>query len=304
MKSEHRHELKTNELGRIVSQATPFLERYANYILIGLAVVIIAATAAVYFSNTTSPATAGWTAMVKANSAEDFATVADDYPNTEVGDWARLIEAESYLENAIRSSFTDRASANSDLNKSREILEQLSKKSGVPEGIRKRALFALARCAEASGEADQAVDLYKQLVREYDDPVYKDIAEGRISVLETADAKDFYAWFRKQNPKPEDRQQPRDGMSDPFGLPPGHPPILTLPELPDELKLPEEKADTKKASSMPAEAAPAGTAATPEKSDAKTPPPAPEKTTGEQKPAPTPPTESKEGSAETPAPPK
>ena len=50
MKSEHRHDLKTNELGRLVTKATPFLERYSNHILIVLGAIIVIGGIAVYWA--------------------------------------------------------------------------------------------------------------------------------------------------------------------------------------------------------------------------------------------------------------
>lgn len=318
MKSEHRHELKTNDLGKIVAQATPFFERHSNSILIGLGVVIAIAVISILLANRTGTSTAGWTAMLQAqlsNSTEKFAEVAGEYPNTSAGDWASLIEAESYIENGIRSSFTDRVGANSDINKAKEILQGLSSKSGAPEEMRKRALYALARAAEVTtdGNTAPAIDLYKQLIREYPDEVYKYLAENRINALETTDAKDFYAWFHKQDPKPEDRAQPHDGSFDPLGLPPDHPPIrngMQLPEPPPGLMMPPVSSPTppvppeSKATTPPVETKPAGETkpADETKPSGDAAPPFPEKKSGDTPTEPTSTTEQKEPPAETPAP--
>lgn len=245
MKSEHRHELQTNDLSRAMSNVTPFLEEYGNRILLGIVAVCLIAGAAIWWARTsTASAAMGWTELVAAQTAEDFGNVADAYAGTEVGTWARLQEAETYLFQGIRLSFTDRAAAVSDLKKAQEGFEQLLDAKGVPAEVRERTLIGMARTLETrSGQDTQpAIAAYEQLIEEFPESVYRTEAEERISALKTGSTQEFYAWFQKQNPRPEDRETPRDGM--PMGdLPPGHPTVdpLSLPEIPDRL-IPEDAA--------------------------------------------------------------
>ena len=62
--------------------------------------------------------------------------------------------------------------------------------------------------------------------------------EGDIGYLK---AQSFYAWFRTQNPKPEDRRSPFDSM------PTDHPPFdsgpVTLPPIPEGLRLLDDDAE-------------------------------------------------------------
>ncbi len=57
---------------------------------------------------------------------------------------------------------------------------------------------------------DGAIETYQRLVTEFPISVYKDYAEARIAALKTGTAQDFYAWFEQQNPKPADREMPKD----------------------------------------------------------------------------------------------
>ena len=48
MKSEHRHELQTNELGRLAAQLKPWLEQYGRNTLIGVAAVLLTFLSTLY----------------------------------------------------------------------------------------------------------------------------------------------------------------------------------------------------------------------------------------------------------------
>jgi hypothetical protein len=221
MKSEHRHELKTNELERITSEWGHTFEHYLqdNLMLIGAGVVVIvlAVGGVLYWRSSTGVAgQQGWREFAAATKAADYANVADKFAGTPAGSWARLMEGEMELATGIRSSFTDRAAGRSDLKKSQENFEKLV--NDKSDEIRERALFGLARSREAlpgkdlspSKVNDAAIEAYQRLVTEFSSSVYKDYAEGRIAVLKTGTAQDFYAWFEQQNPKPADREMPKD----------------------------------------------------------------------------------------------
>ncbi|MEX2287216.1 MAG: hypothetical protein WD648_09015 [Planctomycetaceae bacterium] len=302
MKSEHRHDLKTNELGRLVAQATPFLEKYSNYILIGLGVLVVAGGAAIFISGASSGAAAGWTSMFGARGIEDYATIADKYAGKPVGAWARLSEAQANYDKGIQEAFSDREAAVSDLKKASELFKGLVNDNTLSRDLRQRALYGLARTAETTsdGNTEPAIQMYEQLVQLAQDPkdisgpkpVYQQLAQDRIDILRTDPTKDFYAWFQKQSPKPADRSQPHDGV----GLPPGHPPFgeVTLPPIPRELRLPKPKSSEAEPSKDAGDGSPAaGKPAEKSAADAKT-------SAGDKQPAPTSEPTSKSDSADKP----
>ena len=223
MKSEHRHELKTNELGRIASEWSHTAEQYVheNLALLMAAVVVILLGAAglVYWRSSTGTAgQQGWREFANATKASDYGNVADKFSGTVAGAWARLLEGEMELTSGIRSSFTDRAAGNSDLKKAQENFEKLIADKATPSDVMERALFGLARVREALPDKklspskinDAAIETYQRLLTEFPLSVYKDYAEARIAALKTGTAQDFYAWFEQQNPKPADREMPKD----------------------------------------------------------------------------------------------
>jgi len=233
MKSEHRHELKTNELERIASEWGHTAEHYVqdNWMLLAAAVVVIAIGAGglVYWRSSSGTAgQQGWREFASATKASDFGNVADKFPGTAAGSWARLMEGEIELNSGVRSSFTDRAAGRSDLKKAQENFEKLIADKATPSDVMERALFGLARAKEAlpdknlgpSKVDDAAIETYQRLLTEFPISIYKDFAESRIAALKTGTAQDFYAWFEQQNPKPADREMPKD----------------LIPPLPDETK--------------------------------------------------------------------
>lgn len=223
-KSEHRHELKQNDLAQLALKLGKQFEVYGNQILLGLAAVFLIAGAVIWtMRSSKADKERGWTAYAAASSAEDFESVADDvgYEGTEVGSWARLSAAENHLASGIQMSFTDRPAAIDELDQAEENFDKLLANSSISKSIRERALIGMARCQEATSDGDtaEAIKTYKTFLTEFPDSIYKELAQKRIDALGTGSAQDFYAWFHQQNPKPEDRQFPQDG------LPAGHPEI-------------------------------------------------------------------------------
>ena len=130
--------------------------------------------------------------------------------------------------------------------------------------MHERALYGLACCLEAMAGVNQRTDVansttaelldgavkaYEEFVRKYPDSPhnlkrYEDERLGRIErrieFLKSDDAREFYAWFRTQNPKTKDRRGPLDSF--PFGGTDDGP--VMLPPIPGSLRLPDESIDT------------------------------------------------------------
>ena len=265
MKSEHRHDLKSNELEKLVRKIRPFFETYWFRILMAACGVAVAAGVTLFFVRSFRESrSAGWTQMSISTTAEQFLQIAEteELQDKPVVDWARLSAAESYLQTGIRLSLEHREGEQglvSDLDDAKENFDQVLKSASGR--IRERALFGLARCLEAmagvnlSSTADdgpqttgqslaEAVKAYQKLIKEFPNTPYNRKSfeqdelgriERRIEHLEYDAAQEFYAWFRTQNPKREDRPNPFDispGASPTDNLP------VTLPPIPERLRLP------------------------------------------------------------------
>lgn len=291
MDSKHRKELHTNELGRLTQELAPVLEPYGTKILIGVcAAAIVVGGIYVVRRNSRESAETAWNQFFAAQGSDALGTVADNFGGTNVAAFARLRESEAYLQEAVRLSFVDRPASAGEFKKAKESLDKLLSQSSLPGELRERALIDRAKLAEATaaGKADEIVAAYKEVLTEFPDTVYKTSIERRIAELKHDE---FYAWFSKENPKPEDRKKPADG-----GLPPGHPPIGSLP-LPGSTgpALPSPELPTLPAPELPTGPAPATT--TPDKSPEPEKPATPDKAGSPADPPKTEGTEPKSGPA-------
>jgi hypothetical protein len=235
MKSDHRHELQQNELRKLTRRVEPWVRQHGLKLVWALgALLVVGVGLLIYSRSGDSAGSAGWTLLSTAQSTEDFTAVAEKHGDTLAGVWARLRAAELNLENGILDAFTDRERALIDLKRAKEDFELvLAAKIALPAPLKERALLGLARGLEATcdGDTQPVVDAYQTLLRQFPDTVYKNHVEQRIKELQTDRAKEFYAWFHAQKPKPPDFRRPADGAKpssspfDPFELPSSQPSV-------------------------------------------------------------------------------
>ena len=230
MKSEHRHELQQNELRKLTRKVQPWFEQHGMQAVVGLAAgLVIAFGAAYWFNSQSTTGSDGWTKLPGAQTTEEFASVAEKYSDSLPGLWARLRAAELNLESGILDEFKDRELALIDLKRAKEDFEKvLAAKIELPDPLKERAQLGLARALEATCDGDTApvVEAYQRLLRQFPETVFKNHVEQRIKDLQTPGAREFYAWFHAQKPKPPDFKKPLDGAKsstapfDPFNMPP------------------------------------------------------------------------------------
>lgn len=279
MKSEHRHDLQTNDLSKLLSQAEPFLQKYGAKaaVVIG-AVLVVGIGYAIWSSVQSNQGTEAWTRLAAATSTAELENVAEDFPRTEVAEWAWIRAAEGHLQSGIRSSFTDRTAGMRELGDAKEQFQNLLDTASTLPAIRERALFGLARVEEATSNGDlkNAIELYKKLIQEFPDSVYRKLAEERVkpvgdekvAVLDKKGTQEFYKWFHAQNPKPGDRPRPGFNMPMPGLTTPGNNestknetpvlpklPPLDLPGLPEPLTSSPKSEEKKTPDSQPATSA-------------------------------------------------
>lgn len=277
MKSEERHRLQETELVRWGKTAQDFWEGFwknsGKTIIIGLvAVCVVAGIVLWWLSRTAATQAERWQDVMSATfdtdsarSIELLALTAGKFADHPAGEWAALMEAERSLSQGILYSRTDRQASVSELIQAREAYTKLAESKA--DLIQERRLFGLARCLETlagvdvseaeSGESvegvDEAVAAYEQFLERHPESIFASFAEGRITALKTGRAQEFYAWYREQNPNPDDLARPNDG------LPEGHPPIgdddsqdeRLMRELESFVKRAKEKANEEKAPPFP-----------------------------------------------------
>ena len=218
MNSEERHRLKTNELGQAVQAVGHRLEDHVGKIVGAICAILLVAAAVIWWSrNSGASAAKAWTLLENAESVDDFGLIREQFKGTLAGRWARLRESELYLQTGMSQMFENRELALTDLKKAKEGFEQLAAEKPADPTIQERALWGLALVLESTSDGDttRAVECYQRLLNDIPETYYKDLAEKRIAALKTGGAREYYAWFSKQNPKPVE-SRPKDGMHDDF----------------------------------------------------------------------------------------
>lgn len=225
MDSEHRHELAENDLARILKDFGAKFEGFGGPIVAGcIAVLAIVIGFAVVRGQSAATSKEAWKKLASATIPENFETVADDYPDTEIAAWAKVNQGRLSLQEGIRDAFQDRESSQRALADAKGAYEAALGNPAAPAEVREKALFGLATYEEAvsTGDTTAAIAAYQRLVDEFPNGGSRKYAEQRIETLQTDSAKEFYAWFSEQEPKRELGGAPNDGIgiNSPFSTPP------------------------------------------------------------------------------------
>jgi hypothetical protein len=205
MKSEERHQLLTNDLGVVTTKTVGFFERHLETVIATVCAVVIFGAAIFWWNQSAqSDSAAGWTLLDAAKNLQDFGNVADRFKGKAPGQWATLKIAEKTSQNALPLMFTNRELAKAELKSAREGFESLIKDHSAPSIVRERSLWGLALCLEAlcDGDTSKPIEAYEHLITNFPDTIFKSVAEERVVALKKADAKEFYEWFSKEDPKP------------------------------------------------------------------------------------------------------
>jgi len=222
MKSEHRHELQTNDLSKLTRKGVEFVEEHALKITAVICVLAVGIAAyRVLSSQAASRQQTAWYEYTMANSPDGYAEVAkmEAIKGTEAADWALLMSAEGRLPTGIQMMFIDRTNGLLELEQARDDFNTL--KDHKDATIRERALFGLAVAEESLGNLDAAKAAYGKLAAEnYKDSVFHKRAQERTEYLAQAGPQAFYGWFMKQDPQPPTPPKPDDTGSAGGGLSP------------------------------------------------------------------------------------
>ena len=205
MKTERRHELKTNQLADSLAH---WIEAAKPYSRAGLALVV-AAVALVfawgYLSAQNSRRDAdGWQDYFEAfNSRRRFSTTLSDtserYAGTPAGQWSRLVLADIQLDDGTNRLFVEKKTAATNCGKRPRNIESILIEARQPMQLQ-RATFGLARAHEAMGMLDKARDEYRSIEKQWPDSPYVQVAEKRAKDLDQPGTKEFYDWFAKYEP--------------------------------------------------------------------------------------------------------
>ena len=207
MKSEHRHELQTNELGKVVERLGTFMEVHGNRLMIGVFVVGLAvAVALVWRKHENAKRSAAWQSFeiaTRFNTPDEYQDVWTKYKGMPAGLWAKVHEGERRLDLGVQSMFRNVEKGASELEKSRDAFQAVLDDRNAPPEIRERALIGLGHALESlsSGSEGDAVKSYESLLKEFPDSIYKEDAQQRLAGLKR-EGETFYTWFSKY-PRPK-----------------------------------------------------------------------------------------------------
>jgi len=234
----YTHQGDETYLELALRRSKPWFEANATFLIYGLAAVLAVVAAIVWMQRqpaTNFEASALW---LDAEAPEDYQNIADKHEGTKLGDLARLKQADSLLNNASRNMFSDRETANKELEAAEKALDRLANSSTIDSAVRDRvsidqARLAEIRCDGTEASVKAAVDAWQNVITQNDASIAKTLAEARIAKLADTDASEFYAWFQPLNPKPaDDLQMPGlPTMPGPGSRVPAVPPNLDLPNL-------------------------------------------------------------------------
>lgn len=213
----YHHEAEKTELEKWLTSAGKKLKPYANQILLGaIALTVVVVTVLFITSSSQSGSAEQWEQFVSYSTPEDYATLAEDNSDSSVGSWALLQAGKGFLREGMSNALSNREVSDTRLNEAVEAFEKLLKNGSAPAKAREEALFGLGTAREvlAGGDPAPAIEAYQKLLKEFPESIHKAWVEQRIQALEKEPTKEFYAWFREQNPKPSDRKLPSDLLPD------------------------------------------------------------------------------------------
>lgn len=260
MKSERRHELEKNELADRLATGIESTKSFMPAVLGGLILVGIAAVVwGVYSSYSKQQASVAWTDFyfnLNAGDPDSFVDLADDYPSSAAAGWARQVAADNYLQRGIADLYRDKKSGQELLGKAIKEFEVVDRTASTPE-LRAKAALGLAQAHESLGDTDKAAGYYQQVAKSATQPGIIAEANQRLAFLASDSGKEFYAWFKTQDPKPDAPiSLPSDMLT-----PPTSPDLQFGPTDTEANSSPDETAstevDTSHLPELPAGAAPA-----------------------------------------------
>ena len=209
MKTERRHELKTNELADWLGKSMVRVEEnYKVGLAIVVVVVLIVAVWAYLRNSAAQKMQESWTAFQRASTQSninELTDVASRYGDLPAGACARLILGDTQLRAGTDQLFADRADGNDQLRRALDNYQLvIDSSANLTPIVKQRALLGLARAAESLNDLPRAREAYQQLAdtNRWPQAYYSKEAQIRLDALSRTSTKEFYDWFAKQEPRP------------------------------------------------------------------------------------------------------
>ncbi|MHB8970012.1 MAG: YfgM family protein [Pirellulaceae bacterium] len=227
MKSKRRHELQTNQLadrlGRWIERVRPYT---SMFLLLAAGAVLILAAWYFFASTQETKRAESWRSYMLAGTnpqgdiVDELNLVADQFEDTQAGQWAALTAADIESARGVRLLFTDRAAAETSLNMAKNRFSRVleSKYAAKDTTLLRRAHYGLAQVYESQGELDAAKKQYATVAESAKDNALGKAAQARFDRIGTAATQKWYNWFANQKPVPRSLGAGPSGGS-PLGAP-------------------------------------------------------------------------------------
>ncbi len=206
MKTERRHELQANQLAEFLTDVGEKTKPYATLIL-GLALAALVIVCVYLYLSRSASAEEGlsWEQAMQAASIGDkegLRSIVTSYPNKPAALWSQLILADRELNDGVDRLFTQKSAGRDLIRTAAEDYQNVAERAVQPMLI-EHALYGLARSDESLDQLPKAREAYERLVKDYPNGAYAERARRRVEDLDRDSTKEWYDWFAKTEPTPE-----------------------------------------------------------------------------------------------------
>jgi len=198
MQAAERAEIEDNDLAQATLSIVDRIRPHLATITAAIGVLLAASLGwTLYSAQQVTQQEQAWDECLAALTASDAARlqdVANRYPGSSAGTWARLLLADGALAEGCRRAFVDpqrgREQFQAAVDGYTAILAQ--KPGGL---VAERAAFGLAKARESLGQFDIAKKGYETVAEEHAGGPLKDIAGQRAAAIARPAAAAWHAWF-------------------------------------------------------------------------------------------------------------
>lgn len=206
MNSERRHQLERNELADRLGNSVGAVQPALPYVLGAVAILVVGSIGwGLYTSAAQKKQAVAWTEYyftLNETEGDSYLDLADEFPNSTAAGWARQTAGDAYLQRGIEAIYRNKSEGVKLIKQSIEAFQGVLN-SSPPEELRGKALFGLAQANESLAKVKEATGFYSQFLGTTASPRLISAARERVAFLESEAGKEFYAWFDKQDPKPD-----------------------------------------------------------------------------------------------------